>query len=180
MRLEDRGMQRREFRRITSAKLSWKHVTLSGFSGFAGMLDIEETDGAWLIPSVSGRICIAAPGYRWLQLSPSEGGWWLTVMYDTGGELVQYYFDIIARNYLSENGEPRFIDMFLDVVMSSDGQWRLLDASELDAALECGLIDPSAHREAHEQAQSLIGMIDGKEEYWRDLCAHVIKEIGKN
>ena len=117
MKLDDRGMARREFRRILESELKHSHIEVNGFAGYAGLLRIIRTDGEWTVPGPSGKTVIAAPGYTWLQAAPYSGDWWLTVMYDTEGKLIQYYFDIVDTVYLSSTGEPRFRDLFLDIVM---------------------------------------------------------------
>ena len=171
-------MRRREFQRIKRSELRFSHMELKDFCGYAGILRIMETDGEWQVDGPSGNpVTVAAPGYTWLQLSPDDSQWWLTVMYDTCGKLVQYYFDITGEKYISNDGEPRFQDMFLDIVMQPDGSWRLLDAPELDAALAEGQITLEQFDAAQDMVKRLIAQIDGHEAFWRNLCSELINRI---
>ena len=157
MRIEERGMYRREFKRITSSSLRWKEIDTGVFTGYAGILDIIDTSEIWKVSSLGDSTIIAAPGYKWLQLSPHDASWWLTVMYDTEGALVQYYFDIIGNRWLSEAGEPRFCDMFADVVMLPDGKYCVLDREELE-------IETLAKKQNEEQGNGDEEQGDGEDE----------------
>ena len=179
MKLEDRGMARREFTRITRSELFYAYIETAEFSGYAGVLHILGTDGIWEVKSGGSREVIAAPGYTWLQLAPRDAGWWLTVMYDVSGNLVQYYFDIVDSVYLSEKGEPRFKDLFLDIVMLPDGTYALLDRDELDSAFSEGRIKESQYKKAWNTARKLIDSIEGKENHWRKLCSDIMTDINR-
>ena len=174
MRLEDRGIRRQEFRRLTRTRLTSRRVALRGFTGVAGVLDILETSGKWVVSSVGGQVTIAAPGYRWLQLAPDNGEWWLTAMYDPHGGMVQYYFDIVYNIYTSHDGELRFRDLFLDIVMADDGTLKLLDRDELERARSDGIVDDATYNRALSTAERLLGMLEGNEPAWRGFCGEIL------
>ncbi len=174
---DDRGMRRREFSKLTDTELRFAPVSVNDFSGIAGLMDINNVSEIWTVPSASGPAIIAAPGYKWLQLLPDHHKWWLTVMYDENDRLVQYYFDIIDSAYIAEDGEPRFKDMFLDIVMSADGTWKLLDKREFELAHEWGTIGDTDFERALNTCKELTTSIDGNEPYWRDLCSRVIRAL---
>ena len=180
MKIDRRTMARREFSRILRSDLKYTRVSLEGFSGNAGLLDIQEVSAPWKVSGINGEVVIADAGYKWLQLSPDEAGWWLTVMYDTDMKLVQYYFDITLENYILINGEPGFVDLFLDIIMEPGGEWRLIDRDELDVAWRKGRICEKEHALALMRAENLIGRIDGNEGWWRRLCKNCIDILSKS
>lgn len=170
-------MDRREFKRIKESKLRHGHVCMDGFSGYAGVMEIISVTEPWMVKSSLGRVCIADAGYTWLQLSPDEGGWWLTVMYDPEGNLRQYYFDVTLENFVDEDGMPGFTDLYLDVVMNPGGSWVLLDRDELDGALKSGEITPDEHALAVKRSEKVISQIEGREDVWREICEKAMKMI---
>lgn len=175
-----RGMKRREFSRIARSELAFCHMETEGFAGWAGLLDISDVSEVWKVRGRNGEVIIADRGYTWLQLSPDTGGWWLTVMYDPDGRLKQYYFDITLDNFVDSDGVPGFSDLYLDIVLNPDGTWVMLDRDELDAALDSGEISREVHDLAVERAEHVLEMIDGRETYWRTLCANVTEHIRQN
>ena len=94
--------------------------------------------------------------YHWLQIAMADCHWWLTVMVDSSGEITQYYFDITLENQLLASRDSWFTDIYLDVVMMPDGRLDLLDADELDEALQDGEITAEQHQMAHLWAQELM------------------------
>jgi predicted RNA-binding protein associated with RNAse of E/G family/GNAT superfamily N-acetyltransferase len=177
LRPEERGMERRTWTRIEKRRFRMARVETEGFHGMAGLLEIDAVQEPLTVRSVLSEAVIADTGYSWLQLSPDRGSWWLTVMYDQNGELVQYYFDITLRNFIAEDGEPRFVDLYLDVVMDPEGYWALLDQDELREARNLQNITESEYRTALERAAYVIGMVDGKEAHWRALCAKCAERL---
>jgi predicted RNA-binding protein associated with RNAse of E/G family len=130
-----------------------------------------------MVQSAAGPATIANAGFKWLQLVPDHHKWWLTVMYDVAGELIQYYFDVIHSAYISDTGELRFRDMFLDIVMSADGSWKLLDMDELKSALDNGRIYQDEFARAISVSKELSAEITDNEPAWRDICSKAIKEL---
>lgn len=177
MRLEDRGMRRREFQRLIRTQLTCRRVALLGFSGIAGLMKILKTSGTWVINSACGPATVAAPGYRWLQLAPDSGEWWLTAMYDEHGNVVQYYFDVVRDIYIAHDGEPRFHDLFLDIILTADGTLILMDRDELDAARAEGIIDSTLYNRALSTADGLLYRLEGNEPALRSFCVEILNMI---
>ena len=156
LRMKEKGMLRKEMRRLKSTRCVFRPVSVEGFTGTAGLTWIDRVEQPWFVTTAGKRLCIAREGYTWLQLAPEAGEWWLTVMYDRDKQPVQYYFDITLKNFMGPEGEMRFLDLFLDVVINAeDGSWEELDREEL------------------ERARRLERAIDGREAEWRALCRRV-------
>lgn len=172
-----RGMARDEWRRITDKKCKYGRFARGDFSGYAGVIEIISISEPFFRRSVGKLKCLADAGYAWVQLSPDSGEWWLTAMLDPRGEIIQYYFDITLKNFVSPTGEPRFIDLYLDIVSDPDGNWELLDRDELDAALNAGDITAETHALAMARYEKLIKRIEGNEFYWRMLVTRAYNEM---
>ena len=168
MALDRRGMDRDEWALITAKRNATAFVDAPDFRGYAGLMRIDAVSE----PFVRGTT-LADAGYAWLQLAPAGEHWWLTVMYDPDGALVQYYFDITMQNGLADSGEPFFEDLYLDVVMGTDGALRVLDRDELDQALAAGEISPAQHTLAEAALEALLVRLNGREAEWRALCARI-------
>lgn len=173
-------MARADWTRLTDRRYRQARVSADGFSGTAGLIEIDAVREPLTVMSAlrARDVVIADAGYQWLQLSPDAGGWWLTVMYDAEGALVQYYFDVTFDSYIAPDGEPRFVDAYLDIVMDGSGNWALLDEDELEEARAAGDITQDEYQLACKRAQALIALVDGHEDRWRALCAACIKALG--
>ena len=101
-------------------------------------------------------VVIYQDDYHWLQICMADCHWWLTAMVDGMGEITQYYFDITLENQLLGSWDSWFTDIYLDVVVMPDGRMDLLDADELDDALNFGDITAEQHALAQQWAQKLM------------------------
>jgi len=174
-KLNDRGMCRREFKKLADTSLRTMRADIDGFSGIVGIMDINRVTADWYVSSAGIETLIAAEGYKWMQLAPDNEKWWLTVMFNEHGKLVQFYFDVIHSKYTADDGELRFRDMFLDVVMDTAGRLEVRDREELETALANGVIYQSEYEEALRVSADLLQRIKGKEEKWKSLCYRILK-----
>lgn len=98
-------------------------------------------------------------------------------MYDEHGNVVQYYFDVVRDIYIAHDGEPRFHDLFLDIILTADGTLILMDRDELDAARAEGIIDSTLYNRALSTADGLLYRLEGNEPALRSFCVEILNMI---
>lgn len=150
------------------------------FHGLVCMIRL--TDGEenyWTTPK-AGRIQVTGTGMTWLQLIPDDTKRVITVMYFPDGthdkERLSYpeafcteyrpsiwYVDVIDGIEYDENGIAVFIDKYLDVIFTPEGDVKIDDRDELDAAYHNGELSEEQYREALEECDKIIS----------DLCADI-------
>ena len=79
---------------------------------------------------ISKNVCIRNSNYKWLEFYDYKAKIKLTAMYDENNEIIQWYFDI-AREIGKESEIPYEDDLYLDVVLTPEGEIILLDEQEL-------------------------------------------------
>ena len=84
---------------------------------------------------VNDNICLLDNGYEWLKIYPDNEHYALTAMFDDNRNLIQWYFDIIKMSGL-DNNIPFVDDLYLDLVITPDGKFIVLDEDELKDALD--------------------------------------------
>lgn len=156
MPLKRRTMAREEWPRLISREYAWRAVNAPGFDGEIGLIRILRVREPLFVKAGERELKIADDGYSWLQLAPRFHNWWLTIMLDPLGEIVEYYFDVTLKNVLTGDGRSYFIDMFLDVVALPGGGTWLLDEDELDQALAEGCITQPEYDAARATANALM------------------------
>lgn len=137
-----------------------KRIEFRGVETEAQLMRIGCAEKPFTVPGNGGRLVIADSGYRWLQLAPKDGHWWMTAMYDPDGRPVQYYFDVTGGNAVSDGKDAWFEDMYLDCVLHTDGTVEELDRDELDAALESGAITRTRYDTAVQTGEELKRMLN--------------------
>ena len=143
---------------------------------------IRFTDGEanyWATPK-SGRIQVTGAGMSWLELIPDDTNRVITVMYfpdDSHDEERKnypenfctryrpsiWYVDIIEGTEYDECGVAVFIDKYLDVIFTPEGDVKIDDRDELDAAFDSGELSEKQYNDALTECDAIL----------RDLCEDI-------
>ena len=179
MTCKRKTIARTEWSRILESASAYTEVEYPGFSAAVGLLYLRKTR-AMLVKSVQDmQIKIVDDGYCWLQVAPKNEHWWLTVMFDETGKLVQYYFDITLENDVC-GADSSFIDLYLDVASQPDGTLELMDQDELDAALLTATITLEQYRLAEETGQMLVQSIPENIHRLEEFCCRLYGILRRN
>ncbi len=143
------------------------------FHGLACL--IRFTDGEknyWETPK-AGRIQVTGEGMTWLELIPDDTRRVITAMYFpdgthgperenypvTANEQYQpsiWYIDIIEGTGYDEDGVAVFIDKYLDVIMTPEGDVKVDDRDELDAAYASGELTKAQYDAALAEGEAIL------------------------
>ena len=180
MKISRKTLGRADWTRITAREDAHLTVRRPEFSGEAYLIRVDDLTGPLRKTYDDGTsVTIVDKGYRWLQLAPETGRWWLTVMFAPDLSVVQYYFDITGGSILLGGADSWFDDLFLDVVMMPDGRIIVLDEDELDQALADGTIDRQTFDRVKADAEALIAALDGSAPALESLCREILGELLK-
>ena len=136
---------------------------------------IRFTDGEknyWATPK-AGRIQVTGEGMTWLELIPDDTCRVITVMYFpdgshdperqnyplTASEEYQpsiWYVDIIEGTGYDEDGIAAFIDKYLDVIITPEGDVKVDDRDELDAAYASGELTKEQYDAALAEGEDIL------------------------
>ena len=126
---------RYDWKRIVKREYAEKYVSTPRFTGYVTLFKMNDV-AAPLYKTYKGRaVCIADKGYSWLQHFPDGMHFSVTTVFDSNGQIVQWYIDICRENgYCSAHG-PWMDDLFLDLIVLPSGEIIEKDIEELEAAL---------------------------------------------
>ena len=148
------------------------------FHGMACLIRL--TDGEknyWETPK-AGRIQVTGEGMTWLELIPDDTCRVITVMYFpdgthgperqnyplTASEEYQpsiWYVDIIEGTEYDEDGVAAFIDKYLDVIITPEGDVKVDDRDELDAAYASGELTKEQYDAALAEGEDILKAYGG-------------------
>ena len=143
------------------------------FHGLACLIRL--TDGKqnyWKTPK-AGRIQVTGAGMTWLELVPDGASRVITVMYfpdgthdverkqypapaDPGCQPSIWYVDIIEGIEYDEFGVAVFIDKYLDVVFTPEGDVKIDDRDELDKAFSSGELTRAQYDAALSECSRIV------------------------
>ena len=136
---------------------------------------IKLTDGEenyWETPK-AGRIQVTGGGMCWMQLVPDNASRVVTVMYFPDGqhdtERINYpepanikyqpsiwYVDVIDGMEYDEYGIAMFIDKYLDVIFTPEGDVKIDDRDELDEAFNSGELTKEQYESAISECEEIL------------------------
>ena len=136
MKILSKSLRRDEFKAIRKKEIKTIQVKEEYFNGTISLMTILEVNEPMVISHPNYKVTILDKKYQWLQFAPKNANWWLTVLYDASGSLIESYFDMTKQHNFEDENNPTFLDMFLDVVISEARGPRILDEDELKEALD--------------------------------------------
>lgn len=128
-------------------------VDAEGLRGYASLLVIGEVNS----PVFFGDTRIYDNGYSEINYLPDGENWMLSAIYDDGGGIIEWYFDITKKNAVDEENRPYSDDLYLDAALMPDGRILIFDENELSTALEDNKITRGEYDTAHEVLKKLMG-----------------------
>ena len=168
-------MRRSDWVRITKREYYFEKINDEDFVGAVGLIKMLEVRQPLIVECFGEQWKLVEKDYKWLQFAFEGKHYWLTVMFDENDKIIQYYYDISLENHVEPNGDSWFIDLILDVAVNADGRIQVLDADELDEALENGFITREQHDLAHSTADALINEIKGNVKRLESFCLNYFR-----
>lgn len=127
------------------------------FKGYACFIKLQNIEKPLIVHNGEEDICIKDNNYEWIEAYSTDGNFALTIMYDDKGKLIEWYFDI-SKNIGIENGIPYEDDLYLDLVITPNGDKIVLDEDELLEARQKGVITQTDVDDAY----NTLSLLDDK------------------
>lgn len=121
-------------------------------------------------------LCIQDNNYKWLEFYDYNSKIRLTTVYDDKLEIVEWYFDI-AQEIGKEDGIPYEDDLYLDVVLTPDGETILLDEDEFKEAFDRFEITSKEYELNYKIAYELIEKLNGNHKKVKEFTDKYLKEM---
>ena len=158
--MKTRSADRIDWQRILARRFAVKRIDSPEYRGYVTLLRFDKVSEPLYVTFGEQHVCIVDQGYTWLQHFPDGAHYALLTAFDERGELVQWYIDVIGQMGVDERGVPWYEDLYLDIVISPEGETLLLDVDELDEALRLGEVTQSQYDFAWHEASTLLDALE--------------------
>ena len=131
-------------------------INESDFSGILSVLYLKKVfpDSVW--NANHETLAVAASGMKWLQFLSIKGNYLLTAMISAKNEIVCYYVDVIAGYGFDHDDVAYYDDLYLDVIVYTNGNILIDDKDELMNAYKSNKISKELYDLAEDTAIELI------------------------
>ena len=155
MTVKIKYIDKRHWRRLIERDYTEVKVNNNRFKGIIGLVTMNKVREPLEVTVVGKKMIVADNHYQWLQILPEKKRYSITAMFDNKGNPLEYYFDINIKN-ITQKGNARTVDLFLDVLVLPNGEYELVDEDDLANALKNGLISKKQFHEAYMIAHQLM------------------------
>ena len=170
--MKTKNMKRTAWKRLLEKTYTVRDCAPWGHPGRESALHIHKVTAPLWVKEGYGEICIADVGHTWVQVACHGQPYWLTAMFDREDRFLQIYFDIARPPCFDDPDDPTFVDLYLDVVLTSRLEVVIMDRDELDAALQSGEIDRETYAFALSACEKLLLWLSCHKE---DIVAYVTR-----
>lgn len=154
---------RSDWKRVLIKDYAQSFIESEYFNGYVSLIRIIKVSAPLYVEYDGAKICIVDDGYSWLQQFPEGRNHSVTTMFDSSGNIVQWYIDICLQNGVSENNVPWMDDLFLDLIVLPSGEVINKDTNELEEAFVNGIINKKVYDLAREESLILNELITRNE-----------------
>lgn len=152
-------------------------VDLPEFHGMASMIQLLSGDYCYWETPKAGKVPVCGKGMTWLQLVPDGQHRLITVKYLPNGKPSLWYVDVIDRMETDPDGVAVFVDAYLDVIITPQGDVKIDDRDELEAAYASGDMTEEQYRrtlaEGEKIVQEMCKDIKQLEKWCKGIYRHV-------
>lgn len=153
------------------------------FTGLVSLIQLTEGEYLYWEYTQAGKAAVAGKGMVWLQLIPDHGNRAITAMFLPDRRVSVWYVDVIEEAAFDADGVAVFIDKYLDVIFTPQGDVVIDDRDELDAAFQSGELTREQYESALQEGEAIVDElcsdIAATEEWSRNILEIVEKEIGQ-
>lgn len=145
--------------------------------GYISLINIEKVKSKITVDYDSSDTCLIDDGYKCIIYMPLDKNWCVSTFFNKKNEVVEWYFDMTKKNSVEENGKPFFMDLYLDIAVSSNRKITVLDEDELQDALDRGVINEIDFKLAQNTCQQLIQEVIPDDAFMKDFFNNHLDEL---
>ncbi|MGL4741587.1 MAG: DUF402 domain-containing protein [Sarcina sp.] len=106
-----------------------------GFNGYISSIELTKVTETRNVNILGKNRCVLKDGHVWLQTLEKGNNYSEIAIFNEEGKLVEWYIDIILGQGVDDDLMPWYDDLYLDVIVFTDGDMLFFDEDELLEAL---------------------------------------------
>lgn len=152
------------------------------FTGLVSLIRLTDGEYRYWEYDRAGKVAVAGEGMVWLQMIPDHGNRAITAMFLPDKRVSAWYVDVIEEAAYDADGVAVFIDKYLDVIFTPQGDVIIDDRDELDAAFRSGELTEEQYEAALREGEAIVDElcrdIPATEKWCRNVLEMVEERIG--
>ena len=157
-----------------------RHVDIDVFRGLVCLICLTGGELHYWDWPLSGKLAVVGKGMTWLQLIPKGRSHVLTAKYLPDKSVSVWYTDVIENVEHDTDGVAVFIDKYLDVAFSPQGEVIIDDRDELDEAFKTGELSKEQYDAALRECDLIVQAYCSSIEKIREteiICGKILSHV---
>ena len=150
------------------------HMDNEVFKGWVSLNYLTDGETRYWEYEKSGKIPVSAKGMTWLTLIPDDRKRCIGAYIKPDRRVSVWYVDVIEETGIDEDGIVYYIDKYLDVILTPQGDVIVQDRDELDAAYESGELSDFQYEEALKEGELILKELAENIEKTEEFCLAVL------
>lgn len=142
---------------------------------YGALIDIIEVKKPQVWFCFDKMITVADNGYKWLVVLPKEDNYAITMYMDKNDVPLLWYIDLIDGIGVDMDGVPFYNDMFLDLIVSDNGQVVEDDRDEFEKAYFDGIINNKQYQKVISVSEQLKHKISENQVWISEYCRNIVE-----
>ena len=132
------------------------HMDNELFKGWVSLNHLTDGETRYWEYEKSGKIPVCGKGMTWLTLIPDDRKRCIGAYITPDCRVSVWYVDVIEETGIDEDGIVYYIDKYLDVILTPQGDVIVQDRDELDAAYKSGELSGFQYEEALKEGELIL------------------------
>lgn len=132
------------------------HMDNDLFKGWVSINYLTDGEERFWEYEKSGHVPVCGKGMTWLTLIPDDRKRCIGAYIKPDRRVSVWYVDVIEETGIDEDGVVYYIDKYLDVILTPQGDMVVMDRDELDAAHLSGELSDSQYENALKEGELIL------------------------
>lgn len=150
------------------------HMDNELFKGWVALNYLTDGEERFWEYEKSGRVPVCGKGMIWLTLIPDDKKRCIGAYIKPDRRVSVWYVDVIEETGIDEDGIVYYIDKYLDVILTPQGDVIVQDREELDAAYASGELSDFQYEEALKEGELIINELAADIGKTEEFCLTVL------
>lgn len=150
------------------------HMDNELFKGWVSINYLTDGEERFWEYEKSGKVPVCGKGMTWLTLIPDDKKRCIGVYIKPDRRVSVWYVDVIEETGIDEDGIVYYIDKYLDVILTPQGDIIVQDRDELDAAHDSGELSDAQYEDALKEGELIIEELAADVGKTEEFCLAVL------
>ena len=152
------------------------HIDNELFKGWVSLNYLTDGEIRYWEYEKSGKVPVCGKGMTWLTLIPDDRKRCIGAYITPDRRVSVWYVDVIEETGMDEDGIVYYLDKYLDVILTPQGDVIVQDRDELDAAYVSGELSDFQYEEALKEGELIISELAADIKKTEEFCLAVLEK----